>query len=99
MISLNLLSPGELLTTTGARARGRRLAANLTQQGLADRAQVSLGTLKLFERTGRTSFETLVRIAFALGAEAEFATLFPPSAPQSIEDVIGRPPRQRGTRT
>ncbi len=80
------------------RAKGIRLAQNLTQEGLALRAGISLGTLKLFEATGKASFETVVKIAFALGAEAELETLFPPQAIASIEDVIAPVPRQRGRR-
>ncbi|MHB1103430.1 MAG: helix-turn-helix domain-containing protein [Devosia sp.] len=80
------------------RARDRRLAQNMTQAGLAARAGVSLGTLKLFERTGKASLETVLRIAFALGADAEFDQLFAALSPRTIDDVIEKPPRRRGRR-
>ena len=96
MMHLNLNSPGEILTGIAARARSRRLDLGLTQLGLARRAGVSLGTLKLFERTGRASLEMLVKLAFALGAEEAFENLFPPAPPKSIDDVLRRPQRQRG---
>ena len=98
MLSLSLYSPGEILLGVAGRAKRRRLDLGLTQQDLAERAQVSLGTLKLFERTGRASLETVVLVAFALGAEEQFTGLFPEMPPQSIEDVVGRPKRQRGRR-
>lgn len=98
MISPALYSPNEVLRSVAKRARTRRLSQNLTQDGLAARAGVSLGTLKLFERTGKASFETVLKIAFALGAEKEFDLLFPDQEITRIEDVIEPTPRQRGTR-
>ncbi len=98
MLSLKLSSPHEVLKDLADRAKQRRLDANLTQEKLAQRAQVSLGTLKLFERTGKASLEFVVLIAFALNAEKEFAGLFPPSAPKTIDDILAKPKRQRGPR-
>jgi transcriptional regulator with XRE-family HTH domain len=97
-ISLKLSSPQDVVSGIADRAKQRRLEANLTQSGLAARAQVSLGTLKLFERTGKSSVEFLIAIAFALGAEQEFESLFPPRPRKSIEDVISKPVRVRGRR-
>jgi transcriptional regulator with XRE-family HTH domain len=97
-ISLNLNSPQDIASGIANRAKQRRLGANLTQLGLAARAQVSLGTLKQFERTGKSSIEFLIAIAFALGAEQEFESLFPPRPRKSIEDVISKPLRVRGRR-
>jgi transcriptional regulator with XRE-family HTH domain len=97
-LSLKLSSPNEVLIRLAQRAKRRRLEANLTQTALAEKAQVSLGTLKLFERTGKASSEFIVLIAFALNADKEFDDLFPSQPPKSIEDVIGRPRRQRGPR-
>ena len=97
-LSLKLSSPQELLKGLANRAKQRRLDANLTQDGLAQRAQLSLGTLKLFERTGKASSEFIVRLAFALNAEKQFDNLFPPETPKSIDDVIAKPRRMRGRR-
>lgn len=98
-MTLRLTSPPEVAQDVASRARDRRLQANLTQEGLASRAGVSLGTLKLFERTGKASFETVVRIAFALEAEGEFERLFPRTTPRTIEDIMTGPKRQRGRRS
>ena len=98
ILSLNIRSPHEIAAGIASRAKQRRLEANLTQHGLAERAQVSLGTLKLFERTGKSSVEFLIAIAFALGAEQEFEQLFPHRPRRSIDDVITKPPRLRGRR-
>lgn len=96
-MSITLTSPGEVLSGVGQRARKLRLQANLTQAGLAARAGVSLGTLKLFERTGAASMRTAIGIAFALGAEQDFLPLFGPREARSIKDLIQKPSRKRGT--
>jgi len=97
-IALKLSSPFEVKEGLRARARQRRLNANLTQEGLARRANVSLGTLKHFEKTGDASVELLIAIAFALGADNEFGGLFPPLPYKTIEDIIEKKPRMRGRR-
>ena len=97
-LSLNLSSPKSVSEGLARRVKRRRLEANLTQEGLARRAQVSLGTLKLFERSGKASIEFLIMVAFALNAEKEFEQLFPPLAVRSIDDVVAKPARLRGRR-
>lgn len=97
-LALKLTSPFEVKQRLKSRAKQRRLEANLTQAGLAKRANVSYGTLKHFEKTGDASIEFLVAIAFALSAEGEFDGLFPPLPYKTIDDVIAKPPRQRGRR-
>ncbi|MHC1550883.1 helix-turn-helix domain-containing protein [Phyllobacterium sp. K27] len=97
-MTISLLSPDRILKDVARKEKQRRLDANLTQQGLADRSGVPLGTLKLFERTGKISFETLLKIAFALSCEEEFSLLFPAPSKLTIDDVIAKPTRQRGTR-
>jgi len=51
------------------RIRQARFDANLTQAELASRAMVSLPAYQRFERTGRTSLATFVRILVVLGRE------------------------------
>ena len=98
ILSLKLSSPRDVLDGLARRAKRRRLEANLTQEELAERAQVSWGTLKLFERSGKASSEFLVKLAFALNAEKEFDALFPPEPHRSIDDVVAKPKRMRARR-
>lgn len=95
MISLSMTSPADILRDVAARMKRRRIDANLTQKELAARSGVAYGTLKLYEETGKGSFETLVKLAFALEAEGEFKLLFPSRAPQSIDEIVERPLRMR----
>lgn len=95
-LSVNLSSPRDVADAVAMRVRQRRLDANLTQEGLAARAKVSLGTLKLFERTGKASIQFLIAVAFALRAEDEFGALFPAKPKKSLDDVRSKPVRSRG---
>ena len=98
-MSVLLMSPPELCAEVAARVRQRRLAMDLTREGLAVRADVSVASIKRFETTGLIAFDALVRIAFALGAEAEVAALFPAPPPLSLAEIETRArPRQRGSR-
>ena len=91
----------ELLQHIADRAKAVRLALNLTQMGLEQRSGVSLGTIKKFERTGKISLESLLKIAAALGATKEFEALFGESASVvSIDDLLKQPKkRKRGSMT
>ncbi|MCC6509164.1 MAG: helix-turn-helix transcriptional regulator [Pirellulaceae bacterium] len=75
-MSLMMKTSHEMMLELGQRVRGRRLALDLTQAGLADRSGVSLSVLRLFERTGKISLESLLKLAIALNATGEFDALF-----------------------
>jgi hypothetical protein len=59
---------------------------------------VPLTTLKRFERTGQAGFQTVARIALALGAEREFETLFPAPEARSLDQVLAAQTRRRRVR-
>ncbi|NMN69013.1 MULTISPECIES: helix-turn-helix transcriptional regulator [unclassified Rhizobium] len=95
MFTFNMSSPVEVIRGLAERMKRRRIEHGLTQRELAARSNVSYGSLRLFEESGKISLESLVKIAFALEAEAEFERLFPSRPPQNIDDVVDRPLRQR----
>jgi len=96
---LYLHTPAEIRQGLAARAKAARLDQDLSQQSLAEKAGVSLGSLKRFERTGLGSISLLVQVAFALRHEREFETLFQPPKFKTIEDVLDSDKkRQRGRR-
>lgn len=95
MLALSLTSPAEILKGIATRIRRRRIDFNLTQRELASRSGVSYGSLRLLEETGKASLESVVKIAFALEAESEFDTLFPPRPARTLDEIIGRTVRQR----
>ncbi len=66
-MDFNLLTPHDLLSQIAKQAKEKRLSLNLTQQSLSDRSGVSLGVLKKFERTGKISIESLLKLALIFG--------------------------------
>lgn len=88
MIQLNAKSVPEVCVSVATRVKQRRLELNLTQQGLALRADVNIETYRKFERTGETALANLVRIAFALNAMDDFDLLFSQKKYQSIDELL-----------
>ena len=89
-------APGVVLKAVAARAKAKRLAANLTRRSLAVKAGVSEASIKRFETTGEISFHRMLKLAFALDCMAEFEQLFLEDVPQSIADLKIKP-KQRGS--
>lgn len=70
------------------RLRNARKSVKMSQNTLAQRSGVSLGSIKRFERTGEISLSSLLKLAMALGYENDFNNLFTRKNYQSIFDVI-----------
>lgn len=83
-----LKSPSEINMEIAARLKGRRKERKLSQVQLSERADVSLGSLKRFERTGEISLSSLIKLAFALDCEDDFDRLFSRRGYSSIQEVI-----------
>lgn len=86
----------------GQRARSRRLALDLSQAGLADRSGVSLSVLRVFERTGKISLESLLKLAIALNATSEFDALFQTEVSGSVismDDLLNLSKQRKRGRT
>lgn len=98
---LTLSTPGEILAQIAAHIRALRLGANLTQAGLAKRAGVSYASLRAFERTGRISLLSFVKLCQILNKDGALLAALAPSslAYTSIQDVVAataKPTRKRG---
>ena len=96
MLDVNLKGIHEHMAEIAQRAKGKRLALNLTQDELAARAGVSLATLKRFETSGRIAFISLLHIALVLGNLADFECLFKQGRPVDLF-APERKKRLRGT--
>lgn len=88
IISLTSNNPKDICIEIANNVKALRLKNDLTQAGLASRADVKLATYRKFERTGEISLSNLTRVAFALNATAEFLNLFKISSYQTLEEVI-----------
>ncbi|MDO5061650.1 MAG: helix-turn-helix transcriptional regulator [Peptostreptococcaceae bacterium] len=81
-------SPADINKDIANRMRARRKEKKLSQAELSTRSNVSLGSLKRFERTGEISLSSLIKIAFTLGYEDDFDHLFAKKKYLSIREVI-----------
>jgi len=80
----------------GQNIRALRLAQDVTQRELADRANVSLGAVKSLERGRGSTVTTLAKVARALGQQAWVDALEPPSRAFNPLDLLEA--RERRTR-
>lgn len=85
---LFLKSPNQINKDLATRIRTRRKEAKISQAQLSLRSDVSLGSIKRFESSGEISLTSLIKIAFALGLENDFDTLFTKKGYASIQEVI-----------
>ncbi len=81
-------TPREIELEIAKNARQRRKEAKLTQEELARKSGVSLGSLKRFENKGKISMESLIKIAAALDYQEDFLNLFAQRKYRSIEEII-----------
>lgn len=70
------------------REKERRRRMGITQETLARKAGVSLGSLRRFEQTGDISFASLISLCYALGCQEDLTALFSAPAYRSIQEVI-----------
>ncbi|MCK4607986.1 MAG: helix-turn-helix transcriptional regulator [Gammaproteobacteria bacterium] len=79
----------QIMQELALRAKTRRLIMRLTQAGLANRAGVSLGSLKRFERQGFISLESLLKLARVLDCLEDFERLLQEKEEyKSLDEVL-----------
>lgn len=76
MLDFSFSTSDEITAALGLRLKAVRLSQSLTQAELAERAGVSVGTVKSIERTGQSSVTSLVRVVQALGLSDQLQSLF-----------------------
>jgi transcriptional regulator with XRE-family HTH domain len=82
--SVNKL-PLDVLRETAAKHQALRKHLGLSQVDLADRAGVSVGSLRRFEQTGEISFASLLRLSHVLHRLEDFEQLF--DLPENLERI------------
>jgi transcriptional regulator with XRE-family HTH domain len=101
MIDFEFMTPSETASHLAHRVKEKRLEQNLSQQTLSERSNVSLAVIKRFERTGKISLESLLKLALALGCLADFVELFKPKpleATPTLDELLAQKARKRGRR-
>ena len=99
MLTNIFITPAEMLQAIASAAKEKRLSLNLSQKSLADRSGVSFGVIKKFERTGKISLESLLKLALALDALKDFNELFkqaPSEELRSLDKILQTKSRKRG---
>ena len=81
-------TPAEIDAGIALRMRSIRKRLKLSQQKLSEKSDVSLGSVKRFERSGDISLCSLAKIAIALKCEGELESLFTERTFESIQEVI-----------
>jgi transcriptional regulator with XRE-family HTH domain len=93
--TISMITVESIYKSIAQRVRARRLEKNLTQKAFAKRAGVGYDAYRSFESTGDTSLRNLILIAFVLGDEDVFESMFTKKSYQSIDEVI----RQKESKT
>ena len=75
MLAINISTPASMMQELRKKFKERRLFLNLSQEGLASKSGVSLGSLKRFESSGQISLESLLKLALVLECLDDFNTI------------------------
>lgn len=94
--TFTLRNPNHLTRQIGHRLRDHRKARGWTQAELAERAGISLSTLKLLEREGKGSLQRLAKIAVILNLDGSLNQLFSETPAYSSLDEVQATHRRPG---
>ncbi len=81
-------TPEEMTLNLAKRIRTVRKRRGISQQKLSQLSNVSYGTIKRFESTGKISLLSLTQIALALDCGNEIRNLFTSVPYKNIQEVI-----------
>lgn len=96
-IRFDFYTPSEIAAVLGERLKTQRLALNLTQAALADKAGIGVSTVARIESGQGGTLDNVIQLAIALGMINHFAQLFE-NTPSNIEDIIAKQnPRLRAS--
>jgi transcriptional regulator with XRE-family HTH domain len=82
------MSSEDIAAEMATRLRSRRLVQNLTQEGLARRSGVALGTLKKFEHTGQIALVSFIRLVMTLKDESALEKLLLKQKFKTLDEVL-----------
>ena len=91
---LNIQTPPEVEKQLATRIKSLRLQAGYKRTTLAQRAGITVASLKRFETTGQISLKSLLCLAHALDRLPEFSRLFEVSKATSLAELRGQAQKQ-----
>lgn len=80
--------PSDILKSTAEKVSILRKELNLTQLSLSEKSGVSYGSIKRFERFGKISYESLLKIVEALNRLDDFETILISKSNKCIEALF-----------
>ena len=85
---LNNKTPNEIAKSLADRIKEHRKKLKISQEVLAQKSGVSLGSIKRFETKYEISLQSFIKIAIALNLDDDFEKLFTAKTYSSIDEVI-----------
>ena len=85
---LNQKTPNEIAKSLVDKIKERRKKLKISQEGLAQKSGVSLGSIKRFETKYEISLQSFIKIAIALDLDSDLDNLFITKTYTSIDEVI-----------
>ena len=86
MLNINISTPTSVMDELKVKYKAKRLELDLTQDGLASRSGVSLGSLKRFEKSGQISLNSLLKLSLVLECLDDFGEIANPT-PRTINSI------------
>ena len=92
MLSFLPKTPNDITEEIRAKFKAKRKRLKYTQNELATRSGVSLGSLKRFESSGKISLESLLKLALVLECLEDFSRVCGVEEErfESIDEVLGK---------
>ena len=85
---LNQKTPSEIAKNLAEKIKKNRKRLKISQEALAQKSGVSLGSIKRFETKYEISLQSFIKIAIALDLDNDFENLFTQKTYASIDEVI-----------
>ncbi|MDE5874093.1 MAG: helix-turn-helix transcriptional regulator [Muribaculaceae bacterium] len=74
--NFTLDDPDDIMMQVAADFRKRRVEKNIPRKSIAEKAKVPLSSVARFEQKGMIAFESLIKLAMALGYTSEIKNIF-----------------------
>ena len=85
---LNQKTPNEFAKNLADKIKEHRKKLKISQEALAQKSGVSLGSIKRFETKYEISLQSFIKIAIALDLDSDLENLFVQKQYASIDEVI-----------
>ena len=88
ILFLNQKTPNEIAKSLAEKIKTHRKRLKISQEVLAQKSGVSLGSIKRFETKYEIALQSFIKITIALDLDNDFEQLFSTQAYASIDEVI-----------